>query len=163
MYQCWINLDYFSFHQHVLTLIFIFACRTPQNVDISSNFYFSYTYDLTRPLQQNMHITTEDECVYCSERIGWRDKVVKIDIPRIIFFWLTQDIIFSLLLSLYHHVHTCISVQFQVIRPYAPCFQSFSVPTMQSSRCCHRSRSHVCVEPLSPGTSDEQGECVLIS
>mmetsp|Transcript_3378 Transcript_3378/g.8350 ORF Transcript_3378/g.8350 Transcript_3378/m.8350 type:complete len:1071 (+) Transcript_3378:2-3214(+) len=29
-----------------------------QNVDMSSNFYFSYTYDLTRPLQANMHIPT---------------------------------------------------------------------------------------------------------
>lgn len=28
------------------------------NVDVTSNFYFSYTYDLTRPLQNNMHIPT---------------------------------------------------------------------------------------------------------
>lgn len=32
-----------------------------QNVDTSSNFYFSYTYDLTRPLQSNMHIPTPAE------------------------------------------------------------------------------------------------------
>jgi len=32
-----------------------------QNVDISSNFYFSYGYDITRPLQMNMHIPTAAE------------------------------------------------------------------------------------------------------
>ena len=31
------------------------------NVDLSSNFYFSYTYDLTSPLQRSMHIPTPEE------------------------------------------------------------------------------------------------------
>eukprot|EP00730_Choanoeca_flexa_P001128 TRINITY_DN10490_c0_g1_i2.p1 TRINITY_DN10490_c0_g1~~TRINITY_DN10490_c0_g1_i2.p1 ORF type:complete len:1124 (+),score=253.03 TRINITY_DN10490_c0_g1_i2:76-3447(+) len=31
------------------------------NVDLTSNFYFSYTYDLTRPLQSNMYIPTPEE------------------------------------------------------------------------------------------------------
>ena len=32
-----------------------------QDVDLTSNFYYSYTYDLTRPLQNNMHIPTPEE------------------------------------------------------------------------------------------------------
>ncbi len=31
------------------------------NVDMASNFYFSYTYDLTSPLQRNMHVPAPEE------------------------------------------------------------------------------------------------------
>lgn len=43
-----------------------------QNVDMSSNFYYSYTYDLTRPLQANFHVPTEAEAA----RTGTSDRIV---------------------------------------------------------------------------------------
>ena len=32
-----------------------------QNVDVTSNFYYSYTYDLSRPLQSNMHLSASPD------------------------------------------------------------------------------------------------------
>jgi hypothetical protein len=53
-------------HRHAVHLTTVWAplpryLKAFQNVDTSSNFYFSYTYDLTRPLQANMHIPTPAE------------------------------------------------------------------------------------------------------
>eukprot|EP00039_Didymoeca_costata_P022013 m.3427 g.3427 ORF g.3427 m.3427 type:complete len:1084 (+) comp2768_c0_seq2:200-3451(+) len=61
--------------------------RMFRNVDLSSNFYYSYTYDLTRPLQANMHPPTPKEVERgdCSEPVRsdpdreyvWNDYLLK--------------------------------------------------------------------------------------
>ncbi|EGD78203.1 hypothetical protein PTSG_09081 [Salpingoeca rosetta] len=52
-----------------------------QNVDTTSNFYFSYTYDLTRPLQSNMYIPSEDEA---AGRVAARPRPIR---PNTKFVW----------------------------------------------------------------------------
>jgi phosphatidylinositol 3,5-bisphosphate 5-phosphatase len=52
-------------HPHEAKYLKIF-----QTVDMTSNFYFSYTYDLTNPLQCNMHAPSPEEALgqaYCAD------------------------------------------------------------------------------------------------